>query len=273
MVVSNDNPDLGRFGIGHTLCVRCTKSNWGGSARRCNVESCCKPVTKVRRTRDDADFPCYSPLRAPIYAAAGAILTIDEELNQLEDGVRRLKIEYDIFFGGGAKKPPTDLEWRVQSLLKKYSDGRRLTYGQRFKFSSVQQKFAVYNSLWQQKLRIKEEGYRRPQDALLAIQGVRQIEDEAPEVIDLSKPEPFRIICSDVDVDVNKVRALYDAMAAARKEHKAKGPAGNFESFQQFVKKKTEQLRKEYDSSTVEYAIEVEDGQVRLKAKASSKTK
>ncbi|PYY16977.1 MAG: hypothetical protein DMG60_13265 [Acidobacteria bacterium] len=196
-------------------------------------------------------------------------MTIDEELNQLDDGVRRLKIEYDIFFGGGAKKPPTDLEWRVQSLMKKYSDGRRLTYGQRFKFNTIQQKFAVHNSLWQQKLRIKEEGYRRPQDALLAIQGVRQFEDEASEVID--KPEPFRIVCSDVDAEVNKVKALYEAMAAARKEHKAKGPAGTFESFQQFVKKKTEQLRKEYGTSKVEYAVEVEAGQVRLKAKAKTK--
>jgi len=229
-------------------------------------------VTKVPSARNSPNFPCYSPLQAAIYAASGAILTIDEELNQLEDGVRRLKIEYDVFFGGGAKKPPTDLEWRVQTLFKKYSDGRRLTYGQRFKFSSVQQKFAVYNSLWQQKLRIKEEGYRRPQDALLAIQGVREFEDEAPEPIDISEPEPFRITCSDVDAEANKVKALYDAMAAARKEHKAKGPAGTFESFQQFVKKKTEQLRKEYGTSTVEYAVEVEGGQVRLKAKATSRT-
>jgi hypothetical protein len=228
-------------------------------------------VTKVPGARDAKDFPCYSPLLAAFYAASGAILTIDEELNQLDDGVRRLKIEYDIFFGGGAKKPPTDLEWRVQSLMKKYSDGRRLSYGQRFKFNTIQQKFAVHNSLWQQKLRIKEEGYRRPQDALLAIQGLRQFEDEAPGVIDISKPEPFRIACSDVDAEVNKVKALYDAMAEARKQHKAKGPAGNFESFQQFVKKKTEQLRKEYGTSTVEYAVEVEDGKVRLKAKAKSK--
>jgi hypothetical protein len=200
-------------------------------------------------------------------------LTIDEELNQLDDGVRRLKIEYDVYFGGGAKKPPTDLEWRVQSLMKKYSDGRRLSFAQRFKFSTVQQKYAVFNSLWQQKLRIKEEGYRRPQDALLAIQGLREFDGEAHEVIDISNPEPFRISCSDVDAEPNKVKALYDAMATARKEHNAKGPAGTFESFQQFVKKKTEQLRKEYGTSKVEYAVEVEDGQVRLKAKATSNTK
>lgn len=228
-------------------------------------------LRRFRAPGKGKDFPCYIPLQAAhLCPAAGAPLTIDEELNQLEDSVRRLKIEYDIFFGGGAKKPPTDLEWRVQSLLKKYSDGRRLSYGQRFKFSSVQQKYAVYNSLWQQKLRIKEEGYRRPQDALLAIQGLRDFEDEAPEVIEISKPEPFRITCSDVDAEKNKVKALYDAMAEARKQHKAKAPAGNFESFQQFVKKKTEQLRREYGTSIVEYSVEVEKGQVRLKARAMS---
>lgn len=81
-------------------------------------------------------------------ASLGAVVTVDEELSQLDDNVRRLKIEYDVFFGGGAKKPPIELEWRVQSTLKKFSDGRRMSYGQRFKFSTIQQKFAIYNSLW-----------------------------------------------------------------------------------------------------------------------------
>lgn len=195
-------------------------------------------------------------------------MTIDEELTQLDDNVRKLKIEFDIFFGGGSKKPPADLEWRVQSALKKYSDGRRMSYGQRFKFSAIQQKFAVYNSLWQQKLRIKEEGYRRPQDALLAIQGIRHFEDEAPEATDLTEPESFRVACSDVDKESNKIKALYDAMVNAGKQSKAKGPAGSFESFHKFVKKKTEQLRNDFGASAVEYAVEVEKGQVRLKAKA-----
>jgi hypothetical protein len=202
----------------------------------------------------------------------GVALTVDEELNQLDDSVRRLKIEYDVFFGGGAKKPPTDLEWRVQSLLKKYSDGRKMSFSQRFKFNSIQQKFAVFNSLWQQKLRIKEEGYRRPQDALLAIQGVRMFEENGhhPEINDVNdgEPQPFRISCSDAEAELHNVKALYEAMVQAGKQSKAKAPAGSFESFQKFVKKKTDQLRKEYGSSAVEFAVEVEDGKVRLRAKA-----
>ena len=52
-------------------------------------------------------------------------MTVDEELTMLDESMRRLKIEYDIYFGGGAKKPPADTDWRVQSILKKYSDGQR----------------------------------------------------------------------------------------------------------------------------------------------------
>jgi hypothetical protein len=197
-----------------------------------------------------------------------ARLTIDEELNGLDDMVRRLKIEFDVFFGGGSKKPPSDLEWKVQSTIKRFSDGRKLNYAQRFKFNTIMQKYAVHNSLWQQKLRIKEEGYRRPQDALLAIQGVREFEDEAPPVIDLTQQQPFRIACSDVDEERHKVQSLYDAMVQARRRANLTSTAGTFESFQQFVKKKTEQLRKEYGCSAVEYSVESENGQVKLKAKA-----
>jgi hypothetical protein len=192
-------------------------------------------------------------------------LTIDEELSQLDDNVRRLKIEYDVFFGGGSKVPPADLEWRVQSAIKKYTDGRKMNFAQRFKFNSITQKYAVYNGLWQQKLRIKEEGYRRPQDALLAIAGMRQ-EEEKEEVIDISEPEPFRVACSDASSEREKVQALYNAMVEAKKQ--TGGAAGSFDSFQQFVQKKTEQLRKEYGAAAVEYSVEMENGQVRLKAKA-----
>jgi hypothetical protein len=196
--------------------------------------------------------------------------SVDEELNQLDDVLRRLKIEFDIFFGGGSKKPPAELEWRVHSLLKKFSDGRSLSFAQRFRYNSLAQKYATFNSLWQQKLRIKEEGYRRPQDALLAIQGVRQFEDKPARRRD--DPVQFRMECCDVEKDQNKVQELFAAMSEARKQAGEKGAAaGSFESFQTFVRKKTEQIRKEYKCKSVEYSVEVEKGQVKLKAKAGAK--
>jgi len=197
--------------------------------------------------------------------------TIDDELNNLDDGVRRLKIEYDVYFGGGSKKPPADLEWRVQSLVKKYADGRSMNYAQRFRYNTITQKYALFNNLWQKKLRVKEEGYRRPQDALLAVQGVREFEQKAGRKGKIQSSD-FRVQCSDPEAETEKVRALFNAMVEAKKRAGEKpNAAGSFESFQSFVKKKTEQIRKEQKCNSVEYSVEVEKGQVKLKAKANPK--
>ncbi len=105
-------------------------------------------------------------------------MTTDEELTFFEENVRRLKVEYDIYFGGGSRRAPTDLDWRVQGLIKKYSDSQKLTSQQRFKYNTLVQRYATYSDLWRQKLRIREEGYRRPQDALLGVQGVRPAQSD-----------------------------------------------------------------------------------------------
>ncbi|MCU1308371.1 MAG: hypothetical protein JWN45_3066 [Acidobacteriaceae bacterium] len=200
-------------------------------------------------------------------------MTVDEELTLLEESVRRLKIEYDVYFGGGAKKPPADTEWRVQSLVKKYSDGHKMNFAQRFKYNSIVQKFSLYNALWQQKLKIKEEGYRRPQDAKLGIAGMRIDQEHAAAAALESKGETqeekaFRTSCSDVTADHDNVERLFNAMMAAKK--KAGEASGNatFDSFKAFVQKKTDQIRKDYGCHAVEYSVEMENGQVKLKAKA-----
>ena len=41
------------------------------------------------------------------YAVGENQPTADEQLTRLEDDIRRLRIEFDIFFNGGAKRPPT----------------------------------------------------------------------------------------------------------------------------------------------------------------------
>ncbi len=203
-------------------------------------------------------------------------MTVDEELSQLEEAVRRLKIEYDVYFGGGSKKPPTDLEWRVQSLVKKYSDSHKMNFAQRFRYNTITQRYALFSDLWRQKMKIREEGYRRPQDALLGVQGVRTEQERAAEqALEGEQPageaKPFSTACADVDADHEKVQALFNAMVQARK---AAGDAGaaaaNFDSFKAFVKKKTDQIRKDYGCHSVEYSVELEGGQVRLKAKAKT---
>ncbi len=273
-------------------------------------------------------------------------MTIDEELNLLDQQLRRLKIEYEIYFNNPQKRPPTDVEWKVLSLLRKFSDGARINFSQRFRYNEMAQRYAVQSDLWRKKARIREEGYRRPADAVLGIQGVRDFDATAddkeyahrvteheihetgsdsleaaasaalstvaqaapwpvtaqPEAAKSTaataksfpasqpiataqakaaapKPTPTTIRKSpysaqlrDVEKDKKNVESLYQALVEAKKNAGEKlGDAANFDSFSSFVKKKTEQIRKQYACEKVEYSVELEGGKVKLKAKAAPK--
>lgn len=189
-------------------------------------------------------------------------MTIDEELALLEDSFRRLKIEFDIYFAGGAKKPPVDTESRVQSLIKRYTESPRLTFPQRYRLSAVSQKYAVFSDLWRRKAKIKEEGYRRPQDSLLGVGGFGHLEmPRSRFAVDDGEPESFLLFTS----DVIEVVALYEAVVRAREI--AGQPLGAFDSFASFVQNKSNQIRTQFNCQTVEYTVMVKSGQVRLKAR------
>ncbi len=211
-------------------------------------------------------------------------MTVDEELGVLESQLRRLKIEYEIYFNSPNKRPPTDIEWKVLSLLRKFSDGSRMSFSQRFRYNEMAQRYAIYSDLWRKKGRIREEGYRRPQDALLSIQGVRPEEREPePELrvygvghtgaaaIAAAAPAndepPFTVQCSDARAERDQVEKLYRALTEAKKMA-GETVSGSLDSFTSFVQKKTDQIRKQYGCQAVEYCVEMQDGHVKLKAKA-----
>jgi hypothetical protein len=213
-------------------------------------------------------------------------VTTDEELTVLDTQLRRLKIEYEIYFSNPTKKPPTDIEWKVLALLRKFSDGGRMNFSQRYRYNEMAQRYAIYADLWRKKSRIREEGYRRPQDALLSIQGVREekehemhhhpvygVSSAAAAVVAAARAGAAgspHFTLHNVDRDEREqVERLYNTLVAAKK--KAGEPVtGNIDSFLTFVQKKTQQIRKQYHCEDVEYTVEIADGHVKLKAKAKA---
>jgi hypothetical protein len=204
-------------------------------------------------------------------------MTVDEELTSLESQLRRLKIEYEIFFSNPQKKPPSDLEWKVLALLRKFSDGAHMSFPQRFRYNGIAQRYAIYSDLWRKKARIREEGYRRPQDALLAVQGVRPEEREPEHKVyglshahgEAAPAEPFVVHCADPGAEHEKVEKLFIALSDAKKRA-GENVSGSLESFSSFVQKKTDQLRKQYGCQAVEYSVDVAEGKVKLTAKAKT---
>jgi hypothetical protein len=152
------------------------------------------------------------------------------------------------------------------------------------------QRYAVYSDLWRKKGRIREEGYRRPQDAILSVQGVRPTEHEKEhKVYGLShaavagvgaetsssaslpavdrEAQPLTVQCSDARAERDKVEKLFLALTEAKRKA-GESVSGNMDSFTSFVQKKTDQIRKQYGCESVEYTVEMQEGHVRLKARA-----
>ena len=199
-------------------------------------------------------------------------MPIDEELNLLESHLRRLKIEYEVYFSNPQKKPPSDLEWKVVSLLRKFSDGGGgMKLSHRFRYNEMAQRYAIYSDLWRKKGRIREEGYRRPQDALLSVQGVREEEHEhGHKVYGVhAHPDTFAIDWSDPKAEHDKVEKLFSALSEAKKKA-GENVSGSLESFNSFVQKKTAEIKKQYKCERVEYSVDIAEGKVKLTARAKT---
>ncbi|MGH9343449.1 MAG: MXAN_5187 C-terminal domain-containing protein [Terriglobia bacterium] len=179
-------------------------------------------------------------------------MTVDEELEQLADNLRRLKIEYGTYFSGGMPRPPRVLVFRVEKTINKYSGGiTEMTYRQRYRFSQLAQSYFAHKNLWRRKQKTKEEGAP---------------EERHSEPLNAETGKPFSISLSDPDAESLKAGQLREAIARARTQ--AGEPGGNVdpESFALFIREKTRQIKRSLECDTVEFTVSVEAGKVKLRA-------
>jgi len=83
--------------------------------------------------------------------------SIDQQVARLEDDIRKLKIDFDIYFNGGAKRPPLEARARLEANLKRLADDRGLSYAQRYQFNMMVSRFTSYRELWRRMLKKRGE--------------------------------------------------------------------------------------------------------------------
>lgn len=192
--------------------------------------------------------------------------TIDEDLNQIEKDIRSLKIEYEQYFGGGKTRPPSDTEWRIETLIKRYGDrGGQMNFTQRFRYSNLTQTYAKYREIFRKRLRQKEEGGVQRHFGAAA----KAIEAERARAA-ASAPLPFSVSWSDPEREKEKVEKLYEAFRRAKEQTGENTDKLTPEAFQKFVKKATEDLKKKQHAHEVEYVVEIQGKHAHLKARVKS---
>lgn len=181
--------------------------------------------------------------------------TPEEQLARLEEDIRRLKVEFDIYFNGAAKRPPYDTKGRVDTLIKRLADERTLSFAQRYHYNSLAARYNSFMQLWRRTMQEREEG-RGPSR--------RPAPTPAPEPE--SAPDTF--VCSDPRGDVRTVRGLYDALVEAHRRCGEPTEDLSFARFHRMVAEKTEALKERAGCERVHFSVAVRDGRVQFKAKA-----
>ena len=201
--------------------------------------------------------------------------TIDEELATLEKDIRQLKVEYDQYFGGGRKRPPTEIEWRIDMMVKRYSErGGDLKFAQRFRLNNLSQTYAKYKDIFRKRTAQKEEGkvqrhFGAAAKEIEAGRKKKEAEEQAAAAA-AGGSKAFRMTCSEPEREAEKVEQLYEAFLQAKQlagEHTGRLSRS---SFNEFVLKKTKELQKQKNCKDVEYVVEMVAGQVKLKALVKS---
>jgi len=191
------------------------------------------------------------------YAVGENQPTAEEQLTRLEDDIRRLRIEFDIFFNGGSKRPPYDTKGRVETLLKRLGDDRTLTYAQRYRFNSLAARYNAFRELWRRLMQGREEG-RDPVSAARA-----QVKTEA----NASPVESVSFVCLDAHREIEVVKNLYTSLLEAKRRCGEPTQDLSFPKFHRLVASKADGLKDQLGCDRVRFSVSVESGHVSFKAR------
>ncbi|MCX6542869.1 MAG: hypothetical protein NTV05_00455 [Acidobacteria bacterium] len=136
----------------------------------------------------------------------------DADFGLLEAELRKLESEYNMFFAGRLPRPPWETRATVQTVLKRLERALHIqgAYAERFRFQTIQARYATFTDLWDRGLRAREEGRPGPFVA------PRRREAET------SQPADDRIVhvtlFAEPIVEADRLHELYNRLTEVRRE-------------------------------------------------------
>jgi hypothetical protein len=183
----------------------------------------------------------------------------ERHLARLEAELKRLEAEYNMFFAGRLPKPPWDTRSRVEALIKTIDRTHVQNFGDRFRFATLQARYAAFVDLWDRGLRAREEGRPGPFSHLKA----GKTEEAKPAEDRVLFVAAFRDPMGEMD----KLHDLYESLADARRQ--AGFDSVPFHKFTELVKSQVERMQAD-GNTEVAFRVALKDGKVNFTARALS---
>jgi len=194
------------------------------------------------------------------------VIKQDDELDKLEDDIRRLKNRYDQFFAGINKVVPAFERHQVEAFIHELNKQKMRDSTRRFRFSTITSRYNQYRELWGRKMREREEGpldYRRRQAAMSAPPEAAPHPPSGQANVTSEPPDPYVKMSPGANGD--EIRRLCDEIE--RENARLGKPAVNIEQLTAMIQKQSEIVRAKYHVNIVAFRVETIDGKVKLKAK------
>jgi hypothetical protein len=194
------------------------------------------------------------------------VIKQDEELDKLEEDIRKLKVKYEMFFLGNMKMPPQHERHQLEVYIFELGKQKMRESGRRFRYNQLLSRYNQLRELWGRKMREREEGpldFRRRKAALEAPAEEPPKRAATPRVTSRSADSYVKLSSSS---NGEEIRDLYNQI---EHEHQKLGKMPNltFEQLRAMIEKQSEQVRARYNVDVVGFRVEVADGKVKLKAK------
>jgi hypothetical protein len=185
----------------------------------------------------------------------------EQTLNSLEQGIKELKHEYELFFAGEIRVEPLKLRRQVRMLILDINRLRLSNTGMKFRFLSLQGTFNSFQRLWDRTLIEIEQGTYSPH-RFKADYHVGKLDKKTGQVIEseIHKKTPGHL---ESLATRDPVQKLYEEFLEARKLTRETGKI-SIESFRKSLDAQKPVLQKKFGGA-VAFKISVEDGRAKVK--------
>jgi len=195
------------------------------------------------------------------------VIKPDEELDKLEEDIRRLKNMYDQFFTGIVKVPPSFHRHQIEGSIHEISKQKMRDNTRRFRFNTILSRYNQFREMWARKMREREEGpldFRMRQRAMNKPPEPRHEAPPPTPRVTSEAPDPY--VRMTPGANGEQIRRLFELVERENLKL-GKTPNVTMEQLAAMVQKQSETLREKYHVNSVAFRVETIDGRVKLKAK------
>lgn len=194
-----------------------------------------------------------------------------QNLPKMKELLKRLEHEYDLYFGGGRKFPPTKEHQELDRAVKFYGRITLPNTYQQYLFQNFQQTYSLYSSRWHKMMELKLNGITN--DPRLAFRVRADLKTFSELEKGLVKEEPTIKETPKIEGIAKKGEEkkdyLYSLFEEYNRKKQEKGQTLELdpEKFKEKLEKQKKELMEKHKAKDVLFSVQEVDGKVTIKAK------